>query len=87
MVQRALGWLSLLGPFLSMAGPDCPARARNPREAVEWQPYWSQQSCIFLLITAHLQAGGKCGLGRKGLINKVETGLVTFTSCLSTSYP
>lgn len=26
----------------------------------------SQQSCIFLLITAYLQAEGRCGLGRKG---------------------
>lgn len=49
--------------------------------------FWSQQSCIFLLIIAYFQAEGECGLGRKGQMNKVETGVVTFTSCLSISYP
>lgn len=65
-------WVSR-GPF-SQPGPGCPTQAKSPREAVRWQPCWSRQSCIFLLITAYLQAEGKCGLGRKGLMNKVETG-------------
>lgn len=73
--------------FLSVARPGLPHSGQKTKGSMQVAARWGQQSCIFLLIKAYLQAEGKCGLGRKSLINKVGTGVVTFTSCLSTSCP
>lgn len=74
------------GPLLP-ARPSLPLSGREPQRSS--QVAASPEPAKLSLPFNHSSPAGRgtCGLGRKGLMNKVETGVVTFTSCLSTSCP
>lgn len=85
MVQQVgLASAALPPPITWLMLPHPSQQPRESSQPVLLYPaelYFSSQSQLTV------QSEGRCGLGRQGLINKVETGVITFTSCLSTSCP
>lgn len=78
--------MAVCGP-LSMTRPRLPDSGQKPRGSSQAEALLEPAKLYFPFSHSLPPGRGKCGLGRKGPINKVETGAVTFPGCLSTSCP